>query len=182
MAMRATDPLKYPAKEPPHAGHRSGISRRNARAHLDEAEKIAARIGKRNSMRTYFGPTNVAVWRYGAQRAVEAIRHPDTADRLAPTRIRNDPIARDLLSSLDQRDRTVCTMRRACLRVTVGSTTGPALRQQHEPIVLGEVEEVLRVEGCEWQLPGQAARGDPRVVDGSWPAAKLGVRLKLTPA
>ncbi|MGH3837661.1 MAG: helix-turn-helix domain-containing protein [Pseudonocardiaceae bacterium] len=33
----------------------------------------------------------------------EAIRHLDTADRIAPTRIRNDPIARDLLVTLDRR-------------------------------------------------------------------------------
>lgn len=33
----------------------------------------------------------------------EAIRHLDTADRLAPVRIRNDPIARDLVVMLDRR-------------------------------------------------------------------------------
>jgi hypothetical protein len=33
----------------------------------------------------------------------EAIRHLDTADRIAPTRVRNDPIARDLLIILDRR-------------------------------------------------------------------------------
>jgi transcriptional regulator with XRE-family HTH domain len=33
----------------------------------------------------------------------EAIRHLDTADRIAPTRIRNDPIARDLVLTLDRR-------------------------------------------------------------------------------
>ena len=59
---------------------------------------------------------------------------------------------------------------------------GPDLRDQHEPVVLGEVEEVLGVEGREWQLPDQAARSNPGVVNRSWPAAKLGVRLKLTPA
>ncbi|MBV9140612.1 MAG: hypothetical protein JO115_06820 [Pseudonocardiales bacterium] len=121
------------------------------RAHLEEAEKIATRIGERNSMRMHFGPTNVAVWRLGigielneggqayeqatrtpldmtalnsqerscalhldlaralvqdgVQRDAEAIRHLDTADRLSPTRIRNDPIARDLLRVLDQRAR-----------------------------------------------------------------------------
>jgi hypothetical protein len=35
----------------------------------------------------------------------EAIRHLDTADRIAPTRIRNDPIARDLVIVLDRRAR-----------------------------------------------------------------------------
>jgi transcriptional regulator with XRE-family HTH domain len=33
----------------------------------------------------------------------EAIRHLDTADRLAPQRLRNDPIARDLVLTLDRR-------------------------------------------------------------------------------
>jgi hypothetical protein len=35
----------------------------------------------------------------------EAIRHLDTADRIAPSRIRNDPIARDLVLILDRRAR-----------------------------------------------------------------------------
>ena len=35
----------------------------------------------------------------------EAIRHLDTADRLAPIRVRNDPIARDLVRTLDRRAR-----------------------------------------------------------------------------
>ncbi len=35
----------------------------------------------------------------------EAIRHLDAADRIAPTRIRNDPIARDLVLTLDRRAR-----------------------------------------------------------------------------
>ncbi|MPZ64016.1 MAG: helix-turn-helix domain-containing protein [Pseudonocardiaceae bacterium] len=37
----------------------------DARAHLDEAAAVAARIGERNGMRQHFGPTNVAVWRLG---------------------------------------------------------------------------------------------------------------------
>ncbi len=35
----------------------------------------------------------------------EAIRHLDTADRIAPTRVRNDPIAQDLVLMLDRRAR-----------------------------------------------------------------------------
>ena len=35
----------------------------------------------------------------------EAVRHLDTADRIAPTRLRNDPIARDLVRVLDRRAR-----------------------------------------------------------------------------
>jgi hypothetical protein len=33
----------------------------------------------------------------------DAIRHLDTADRIAPQRIRNDPIARELVLALDRR-------------------------------------------------------------------------------
>ncbi|HKR51076.1 MAG TPA: hypothetical protein VJT72_16110, partial [Pseudonocardiaceae bacterium] len=39
----------------------------------------------------------------GARRDAEAIRHLDTADRLSPTRLRNDPIARDLVRTVDRR-------------------------------------------------------------------------------
>ncbi|MGH3807400.1 MAG: helix-turn-helix domain-containing protein [Pseudonocardiaceae bacterium] len=41
----------------------------------------------------------------GANRDAEAIRHLDTADRLSPTRFRNDPIARDLVAVLHRRAR-----------------------------------------------------------------------------
>jgi hypothetical protein len=33
------------------------------------------------------------------------LQHLDTADRIAPTRLRNDPIARDLVLTLDRRAR-----------------------------------------------------------------------------
>ncbi len=39
----------------------------------------------------------------GSNRDAEAIRHLDTADRIAPTRIRNDQIARDLVVTLNRR-------------------------------------------------------------------------------
>ena len=35
----------------------------------------------------------------------EALRALDTADRIAPVRVRNDPIARDLVADLDRRAR-----------------------------------------------------------------------------
>jgi hypothetical protein len=38
-------------------------------------------------------------------REAEAIRHLNTADRIAPTRTRNDPIARELVRTLDRRAR-----------------------------------------------------------------------------
>lgn len=36
------------------------------------------------------------------------------------------------------------------------------------PFVLGAVEEILRVECHQWELPNKAVHGDTRVVDGSW--------------
>lgn len=41
----------------------------------------------------------------GGDRDAAALQHIDTADRIAPTRIRNDPIARDLVLALDRRAR-----------------------------------------------------------------------------
>ncbi len=41
----------------------------------------------------------------GGDRDAEAIRYLDAADRIAPARIRNDPIARDLVLTLDRRAR-----------------------------------------------------------------------------
>lgn len=57
---------------------------RCSRLHLDLARGYAQAEGARDS---------------------EAIRHLDTADRVAPTRVRNDPIARDLVRTLDRRAR-----------------------------------------------------------------------------
>ncbi len=123
----------------------------DAHAHLDEAARMADRVGERNGMRQHFGPTNVAAWRVsigvelseGAKayedatavpigidalgsrerasslhfdfarvlaqengpRDGDSIRHLDTADRIAPQRIRCDPLARDLVLTLDRRAR-----------------------------------------------------------------------------
>ena len=120
-----------------------------AHAHLDEAARIAARTGERNTLRRHFGPTNVAAWRVsigielgegarayaaatstpintdllgskertaalnldlaralaqeGGARDGGAIRHLDAADRLAPQLVRPDPVARELVASLDGR-------------------------------------------------------------------------------
>ncbi len=43
------------------------------------------------------------------------------------------------------------------------STTAPRAL-----FVLGAVEEILRVECHQWELPNKAVRGDTHVVDGSW--------------
>jgi len=41
----------------------------------------------------------------GGDRDVEAIRYLDAADRIAPQRTRNDPIARELVDDLNRRAR-----------------------------------------------------------------------------
>ena len=54
-----------------------------AHAHLDEAPRMANRVGERNGMRQHFGPTNVAAWRIsigvelgeGAKRMRTPLRH-----------------------------------------------------------------------------------------------------------
>lgn len=57
---------------------------RRSRLHLDLARGYAQAEGSKDN---------------------EAIRHLDAADRIAPTRVRNDPIARDLVLTLDRRAR-----------------------------------------------------------------------------
>jgi transcriptional regulator with XRE-family HTH domain len=57
---------------------------RGGRLHLDLARGYAQAEGARDN---------------------EAIRHLDTADRIAPTKVRNDPIARDLVLTLSRRAR-----------------------------------------------------------------------------
>ncbi|HEY6423230.1 MAG TPA: helix-turn-helix transcriptional regulator [Pseudonocardiaceae bacterium] len=63
---------------------RPGSAGRRSRLHFDLARGYAQAEGGRDN---------------------EAIRHLDTADRIAPTRIRNDPIARDLVLILHRRAR-----------------------------------------------------------------------------
>lgn len=65
---------------------------------------VAALNSKERSSALHFDLARALV-QDGARRDAEAIRHLDTADRLAPTRIRNDPIARDLVVMLDRRAR-----------------------------------------------------------------------------
>ncbi|MBV8540681.1 MAG: helix-turn-helix transcriptional regulator [Pseudonocardiales bacterium] len=63
---------------------------------------VAALNSKERASALYFDLARALV-QDGPNRDAEAIRHLDTADRLAPTRIRNDPIARDLVVTLDHR-------------------------------------------------------------------------------
>jgi hypothetical protein len=65
---------------------------------------VAALNSKERSSALYFDLARALV-QDGARHDAEAIRHLDTADRLAPTRIRNDPIARDLVRILNRRAR-----------------------------------------------------------------------------
>ncbi len=65
---------------------------------------VAALNSQERSAALYFDLARALV-QDGPDRDAEAIRHLDTADRLAPTRIRNDPIARDLVLTLDRRAR-----------------------------------------------------------------------------
>ncbi|MGH3906721.1 MAG: helix-turn-helix domain-containing protein [Pseudonocardiaceae bacterium] len=63
---------------------------------------VAALNSKDRSSALHFDLTRALV-QEGSNRDTEAIRHLDTADRLAPQRIRMDPIARDLVLTLDRR-------------------------------------------------------------------------------
>lgn len=87
--------------------------------HLDEAGQVALLTGERDGLQQHFGPTDVKAWRVAigphfdlarswaqaeGDRDSEALRALDTADRLAPLRMRNDPTARDhLVLTLDRR-------------------------------------------------------------------------------
>jgi hypothetical protein len=92
--------------------------RDDARAHLDEAGKIAARIGECNSMRMHFGPTNIVLWRLavgvelgeGGRAYDEATRTPpDVAAAALNSKNRTSmlhfDLARALVHILDQRAR-----------------------------------------------------------------------------
>ncbi|MGH4020537.1 MAG: helix-turn-helix domain-containing protein [Pseudonocardiaceae bacterium] len=59
----------------------------------------------------------------GPDRDGEAIRHLDAADRIAPQRIRNDPIARELVAALNRRaHRRVWELDSLCNRFGVGTS------------------------------------------------------------
>jgi hypothetical protein len=66
---------------------------------------VAALPSQERSVALHFDLDWALVQDDGAQRDAEAIRHLDTADRLAPNRIRNDPIARDLVRTLHRQAR-----------------------------------------------------------------------------
>lgn len=63
---------------------------------------VAALNSHERSAALYFDLARALV-QDGPKRDTEAIRHLDTADHLAPTRLRNDPLARDLILTLDRR-------------------------------------------------------------------------------
>jgi hypothetical protein len=47
--------------------------------------------------------------------------------------------------------------------------------------VLGEVGEILDIEGCEREIIEEAAGGYPSVVLGAWPSSALRAGLELPP-
>jgi hypothetical protein len=78
----------------------------------EAAERVAADIPQLVALlasadrRSYLHLDVARGWvQAGGDRDAEAIRHLDAADRIAPTRTRNGPIARDLVLTLDQRAR-----------------------------------------------------------------------------
>ncbi|MGH3769205.1 MAG: helix-turn-helix domain-containing protein [Pseudonocardiaceae bacterium] len=81
------------------------VERGNGPGHAErlDADPVAPRSAGRRS-RLHFDLARGYAQAEGA-RDSEAIRHLDTADRIAPTRVRNDPIARDLARTLKRRAR-----------------------------------------------------------------------------
>ena len=144
----------------------------DAHAHLDEAARLAGRVGERKGMRQHFGPINVAAWRVSIGVALtegawvyeeataapidinalgsrersssmhfdlarvlaqeegprdgEAIRHLDTADRIGPQRIRSDPIARDLVLTVDRRAPRRCGSWIRCVTASASESARPS--------------------------------------------------------
>ena len=50
-----------------------------------------------------------------------------------------------------------------------------------QPVVFGEVLEILQVQGGQWQVSDQAASGDPRVIDRAGATPPLRLDAELTP-
>jgi hypothetical protein len=72
---------------------------------LTRAQLDVPALGSRERCGALHCDTARALIQDGPDRHAEAIRHLDTADRLAPQRIRMNPIARDLVIDLDRRAR-----------------------------------------------------------------------------
>jgi len=78
-------------------------------------------LGSANRVATLHFDFARALGQAHGSRDPEAIRHLDTADRIAPVLIRNDPIARDLVRVLDRRaKRRVWELDSLCNRFGVG--------------------------------------------------------------
>lgn len=74
-------------------------------AGLAETRVDPAILGSRNRTAGMHFDLARAFSQEGGARDVEAIQHLDRADRIAPSRIRHDPIARSLLDTLENRAR-----------------------------------------------------------------------------
>jgi hypothetical protein len=97
----AAERLGDPALTASTAVTRTGnLTRLNAR---HRAAELAKATGECNDLNYHFGPANVAAWSVSI--GVELQRGPEAADRIAPTRTRNDPLARELVLTLDRRAR-----------------------------------------------------------------------------
>ncbi|MGH3903456.1 MAG: hypothetical protein ACRDTE_04595 [Pseudonocardiaceae bacterium] len=82
---------------------------------------VEALGSRERSMSLHLGMAR-ALAQDGPDRDAEAIRHLDTADRLAPQRIRMNPIARDLVADLHRRSRRrVWELDSLCNRFGLGS-------------------------------------------------------------
>jgi hypothetical protein len=63
----------------------------------------------------------------------------------------------------------------------VWQRAGFLIADEDQPFVLGEVGEVLDIEGCEREIIEEAAGGYPSVVLGAWPSSALRAGLELPP-
>jgi transcriptional regulator with XRE-family HTH domain len=72
---------------------------------LDASSAALAALGSADRRAGVHLDLSRAYAQSGGDRDAQALQHIDTADRIAPTRIRNDPIARDLVVALDRRAR-----------------------------------------------------------------------------
>lgn len=72
---------------------------------LDASPAVLAALGSADRRAGLHLDLSRAYAQSGGDRDVAALQHIDTADRIAPVRMRNDPIAKDLVLTLDRRAR-----------------------------------------------------------------------------
>jgi hypothetical protein len=72
---------------------------------LDTSPAVFSVLGSANRRAGFHLDLSRAYAQSGGDRDHVSLRHLDTADRIAPQLLRNDPIARDLVLTLDRRAR-----------------------------------------------------------------------------